>query len=243
MPEEPDEAEPSLETVTPATVVDRRTKGPTGERAVERAAEGTNERTPPRVEEPPIAGGSETRSLQTTGPSARSPLEALDHAELDRTRMFAFVVLGIAIVFGVVVPFLPAQGVIITRLTYVGIAVTALAMVYLIYRTSHPATFGDGYGVLVAWYLPAFTVAAAMAFGGPASPVCALAVFGIYIIGMGSRMVIAAGVYATTALAQLVTSIIVISGTADIGLVKSGDLPTYVQVLIQVVIQIVLAAT
>jgi eukaryotic-like serine/threonine-protein kinase len=186
-------------------------------------------------------GGSAARSSQSLG--AASPLEALDQAELHRTRRFAIVCFGISIVFGVVVWFLPQQYPILRQLVIGGITVTAGAMLYMFYRTHHPETFRDGIAIKLCWYVPTLTVAAAIPYGGAASPVVAIAVLGIYIIGMGAQLAVAAGVYATTAVAQGITGAIVIAGVADLGLIKSGYLPLHVEVLIQVLIQVILAAT
>lgn len=129
-----------------------------------------------------------------------------------------------------------------TPLMLVTVGLACVAMTYLIFRTSRPATFHDGPLIAISWCVPALAVGAGVPYAGPFSPVPALATLGIYIIGMGQRASIATGVYVISALAQGISGGVVIAGIADPGIIKSDYLSPELKVLFQVLVQITLAA-
>ena len=171
----------------------------------------------------------------------RSHADAMAMIEIRRTKTFATVGLVTALFAFVAMAILPSLSP-MTPLMLVAIALACASMTYLIYRTSRPATFHDGPLMAIAWCMPALAVAAGVPYAGPFSPMPALATLGIYIIGMGQRGSIAAGVYAISALAQGISGALVIVGVGDPGIIKSDYLSLEIQVLFQVLVQIVLAA-
>ena len=130
-----------------------------------------------------------------------------------------------------------------TYLFFGALVAGGAAMFYLLHRTRTPATFHDGVGVAIGWYIPALAVSCAVPYFGPFSPAPIVLVLGVFFTGLGSSVRVAAALYATCAIAQAVTGGLVIAGYADPGFVHAGDLPTSVQILCQALVQIVLAGT
>ena len=180
-------------------------------------------------------GGSLAGGSQTVG----SPLAALAHAEVMRTRYFARVCIAIAIAGGIVIPLLPGAFV-PSVLMEVAIVAAIIALVYMIHRARTPATFQQDLGLSIAWYVPALAVCASIPFFGPYSPAPVLMILGIYVIGMGSVPRVATAIYITCALVQGISGGMAIVGVGDPGIVKGSYLTTLVQVLCQVLVEIVL---
>jgi serine/threonine-protein kinase len=184
-----------------------------------------------------IAGGAGSGSL-TVG----SPLAALAHAELLRTRNFAKVGIAIAIAGAVAVAVLPGERV-SSVLMEAAIGAGVIALLYMIHRARTPATFQPGLGLSIAWYVPALGVCAAIPYFGPYSPAPVLLILGIYVLGMGAGLHLAIAIYVTCALAQGCTGALAIAGVGDPGFVKASYLTTPIQILCQVLVQVVLAGT
>jgi len=202
-----------------------------------RAAPVDDQRTMPLP--PPVPASQ--RSLATTA-NTMAHVEALAISEIRRTKTFAIMCLVIALFMGAALAIAPSQSP-MTPMMLVGIALACIAVAYLAYRASRPETFHDGPLVSVAWCVPALTVASAVPYAGPFSPVPALAILGIYIIGMSQRTATAAAIYAISAIAEGVTGAVVIAGVADPGIIKSDYLSTEVQIIFEVFVQILLAAS
>ena len=174
------------------------------------------------------------------GTSISSPQIALDHAEILRTRNFCYVGIGVAAAALLVIPLLPG-GFYTTRVFIGGIVTAMLGMSYLLYRTRSPATYHDGYGAMLGWYVPAVAVCTAVPFFGPFSPVPILLVLGIFFTGLGGSRALA---LATSAAAQGVTAgLVVFRAIDDPGFIHANYLPSSIQLLCQALIQVVLLAT
>ena len=193
--------------------------------------------------------GDEKRSSGTsstgvpTNTLATSPLGALDHAELLRTRQFCLVGLCIAVVAGCTIPFLPG-GYYTTRMMMTGIVIAMLGLVYLLHRTRSPLTFRDGFGHTVGWYIPVVAVTLGVPYFGPASPAPILLVLGIFVIGLGGSRGLAVATYLTAALGQGVTGMLVATGViVDPGFIHANYLTRPIQVVAQGLIQMILLGT
>ena len=191
------------------------------------------------------AGHTSSPSNSLAGPGATSatsvgsPLEALAHAEVLRTRNFAAICIVIALAGAAAIPFLPGERIpTILMLSAIGLAVIGLA--YLIYRTRDPSTYHEGLGVAFGWFVPALAVCSAVPYFGPYSPVAILLVLGIYINAMGQRFQVALAIYIMCAIVQGVSGSLAIFEVADPGFVKAADLPLSVRVICQILVEIVL---
>jgi hypothetical protein len=223
---------------SPATVVER-------PRATPKETTETPRREPTGSSVAPSSSQTSSPGNSLAGPSAvsattvGSPLEALAHAEILRTRKFAAVCIVIALAGAAAIPILPGERIpTILMLSAIGLAIVGL--LYLIYRTHSPATYNEGLGVAFGWYVPALAVCSAVPYFGPYSPVGILLVLGIYINAMGQRFRVALSIYILASIVQAVTGALVIFGVADPGFVKAGALPQEVRIICQILVQIVL---
>jgi serine/threonine-protein kinase len=183
-----------------------------------------------------VASGSASGGSSST---VASPLDALGHAEILRTRQFAKVCTIIALSGAAAIPVLPGE-LVTSVLMESAIFAAIVAMLYLIYRTHHPETFKPDWKMSFAWYVPAIAVCTAVLYFGPYSPVPVLLVLGIYIISMGQDLGVALAIYITCAIVQGVTGALPILGIADLGFVKASYLTTPVQVMCIALVEIIL---
>ena len=182
------------------------------------------------------------RSLAPSGTTVGSPLEALHRAEILGTRTFCRIGGLIAIPAIVSVLILPGNPV-ATAILASAIVAALCALGYLYHRTNNPATYYDGHGVALAWYVPALAVSGAVPFFGPFSPVAVILVLGIYFTSSGRSARIAFTIYFTCALTQAVTGALVILDVIDPGFVHVDYMPLVVQILCQILVQVVLLGT
>jgi len=188
-------------------------------------------------------GGATASTGAPTTTLATSPLGALDHAELLRTRQFCLVGLCVAVVAACTIPFLPG-GYYTTRMMMTGIAVAMLGLGYLLYRTRSPLTFRDGIGHTLGWYIPVLAVTMGVPYFGPASPAPILLVLGIFLIGLGGSRGLAVATYLTAAGVQGLTGMLVATGAiADPGFIHASYLTRSIQIVAQGLIQMILLAT
>jgi eukaryotic-like serine/threonine-protein kinase len=220
-----------------ATVIER----PGRERISEPTVAGMPNQTPrhPSLAEASNASRSAPRTSDGSTTVINSPLEALAHAEILRTRNFARICFPVAIAGAVALAFLPGERV-ATLLMLSAIALACVALIYLIYRTRDPAKFQQDFGIALGWYVPALAVCSAVPYFGPYSPVPVLLVLGIYINAMGQRFGIALSIYSTCAIVQACSGSLAIFGIADPGFVKGEWLDLEIRVICQVLVQIVL---
>ena len=183
--------------------------------------------------------GSVTRRDATIG----SPHEALLHAEILRTRNFCIVGTAIAIVGLLAIPRMPG-GYITTRVLVIGMLIGIAGLAYLYYRTRRPATFYEGYGVALGWYIPVLSAVSSVPYFGPFSPVCIVLVLGIFFNGLGASKRLALATYLTCAAAQGITGALVVFGVIeDTGFILGNNLSFEVQLVGQLLIQMVLLGT
>ena len=181
-------------------------------------------------------------SAAATATTVGSPLEALARDETIRTRKFCYIGLVIALGGAGSLLFLPSRGT-STLIFLGGIILACLSLGYLLYRAHNPATFHQGIGVSIGWFIPAASCASAVPYYGPASPVSVIFVLGVYFTGLGASMGLATALYVTVALVQGVTGGLVIAGViAEPGFIRADYLPIEVQITCQALIQLVLAS-
>lgn len=187
-----------------------------------------------------------TKPRAQTAPSGSStvgsPLEALERDEMLRTRRFCYVGIAIAVVGGISVAILPGDPTAtLLVLTAAGIAIAAI--LFLFSRTTDPFKFRKPTTVL-GWFIPATCVTTALPYFGAFSPAPLVLVLGIYFTGLGKNTRLAFAVYGVCAGAQLITSLLVVTGaTRDTGIVKIAELATRDQIIVQGLVQFVLLAT
>ena len=223
----------------PATVADR---PPKRESSPELAAQGSVATQVDHVAETVVRPAAE-RSTLGGGSTIATARGALDHSEVVRTRNFCYVGLGIAIAGAIAVPQLPG-GYVTTRMFLAGIAISALGMLYLLYRTRRPETYHQGIGASVGWFIPITAVMTAIPFFGAMSPAPILLVLGIFFNGLGGTRGVGVATYVVCALAQGITGGLVGFGVIDDpGFIRPENLAREYELVCQLLVQIILAGT
>ena len=170
-----------------------------------------------------------------------SPLEALEHDEILRTRWFCLIGTAIAIVGGASAFLLPGDPT-ISALLLGAVSTSLVAIAFLYQRTRDPVAFRRP-STSLGWFVPAACVTAAIPYFGVFSPVAVVLVLGIYFTGLGKSWRLSFAVYAVCAGMQLLVAIMVIGGARDTGIVQPAVLSTRDQIIIQLLVQIVMLAT
>jgi eukaryotic-like serine/threonine-protein kinase len=189
---------------------------------------------------PPTRPGASTTGGGST--TVGSPLEALEHDEILRTRWFCLIALAIALAGGAAVPVLPGDPTASALLLgAVGTSLVAIAFLYM--RTRDPLAFrrpSTGLG----WFIPAACVTTAIPYFGVFSPASVVLVLGVYFTALGKSFRLATAVYAVCAGMQAFVAILVIARVArDTGIVQPAALSRLDQIVIQTLVQLVLLAT
>ena len=190
-------------------------------------------RTPASLTKSPTTAGGST----TVG----SPLEALEHDEILRTRWFCLIGVAIALFGGASAFLLPGDPT-ISALLLAAVGVSFVAIAFLYQRTRDPVAFrkpSTGLG----WFIPATCVTAAIPYFGVFSPVAIVLVLGIYFTGLGKSRLLSWSVYGVLAGMQGLVAILVIAGARDTGIVQPAVLSTRDQIIIQLLVQVVMLAT
>jgi hypothetical protein len=170
-----------------------------------------------------------------------SPLEALEHDEILRTRWFCLIGTAIAIVGGASAFLLPGDPT-ISALLLGAVSTSLVAIAFLYQRTRDPIAFRRP-STSLGWFVPAACVTAAIPYFGVFSPVAVVLVLGVYFTGLGKSWRLSFAVYAVCAGMQLLVAIMVIGGARDTGIVQPAVLSTRDQIIIQLLVQIVMLAT
>jgi eukaryotic-like serine/threonine-protein kinase len=202
-------------------------------------ATGSNDAAAPAPSTRTKTGTSAPADASTT---IGSPMDALARDEVLRTRRF--VVIGLLIALGGVIalPFLPGDPT-ATKLLVASISIASVGLTYLLFRTRNAVRL-HGWAVAFAWYIPAICVTTAIPYFGAFSPAPILLVLGVYFTGMGSSRWLATSIYLSCAASQALTAGLVIGGvTRDTGIVRPEGLSTRTAIVLQILVQLVLAAT
>lgn len=225
--------------VSPGAGAERATRDPRGKDAptgvtiVDRPAMQSVERQPVPA---PAAPGT---AIGNSAISINSPLDALVHAEILRTRNFARLSLPVALAGLVAILALPGER-IPTILMLTATIIAAVSLAYFLYRTRGPSFRKMDFDLTLAWYVSTVAVCSSVPFFGPYTPVPAVLVFGIYITSMGQRLGVSLAMYLTCAIVQGVTGSLAILGIADPGFVKGAWLSVDIRIVCQGLVQVLL---
>jgi serine/threonine-protein kinase len=190
--------------------------------------------TPSIGMKPGSVGGSNSTTIG-------SPLEALDHDEIMRTRLFCLVALCVAFAGGGAALVLPGDPT-ISALLLASVGVALVAIIFLYMRTHDPIAFRRP-STSLGWFVPAACVTTSIPYFGVFSPVPVVLVLGVYFTGLGKSWRLSMAVYAVLAGMQALVAILVIGGARDTGIVQPASLSKVDEVIIQVLVQVVLLAT
>ncbi|MFT3697325.1 MAG: serine/threonine-protein kinase [Kofleriaceae bacterium] len=170
-----------------------------------------------------------------------SPADALERDEILRTRKFCVVGVVVALAGALSVPLLPGDPT-ASWLVLASVGISLIAIGFLYYRT-HDLELFDRPSTSLGWFVPAACVTTGIPFFGAFSPVPLVLVLGIYFTGLGRSRRLSYAVYAVCAGMQLLVSILVIAGKRDTGVIHPTGLTGFEQVVIQILVQGVMAAT
>ncbi len=170
-----------------------------------------------------------------------SPLEALEHDEIMRTRLFCLVALCVAFAGGGAALVLPGDPT-ISALLLASVGVALVAIIFLYMRTRDPIAFRRP-STSLGWFVPAACVTTSIPYFGVFSPVPVVLVLGVYFTGLGKSWRLSMAVYAVLAGMQALVAILVIGGARDTGIVQPASLSKTDEIIIQVLVQVVLLAT
>ena len=193
------------------------------------------------IQEPRARAVTKPPSGTSSSTTIGSPLEALEHDEILRTRWFCFIGLAIGLIGGVSVPLLPGDPT-ASVLLVASVAVAVVAIAFLYNRTRDPILFRKP-STSLGWFVPAAAVTTAIPFFGAFSPLPLLLVLGIYFTGLGRSLRRSLAVYAVCAGMQGLVATLVITGARDTGIIHPSDLSRPDQIVIQLLVQMVLLAT
>src|SRR6185369_4965092 len=158
------------------------------------------------------------------------------------TRVFCLIGAAIALAGALSVPLLPGEA-LTGMCVLIAVGASLAGIVFLYARTMDPVKFRQR-STLVGWYLPAVCVTTAIPYFGVFSPAPLVLVLGVYFVGLGKSGPLAIATYATCAGAQLIFATLVIGHVIhDPGIVRAGSLSIAGQLIVQVLVQLVLAGT
>jgi serine/threonine-protein kinase len=199
----------------------------------------------PKVEaERPGLGGAIARheGVSIGDRSSSAPLETLARDEIRRTRSYCYVSLTTSAVTIACVAWLDGDPV-ATRWLLGSLAVAVAAAGFMLYQTRDPARFRSPATALTRLVMLLASIAAIPYFG-VFSPAPLEFVLAIFFTSLGKNARLVYSVYAVSAIAQGLTSILVITGAMrDTGLVHASYLNTHQQLILQGMVQFVFAIT
>ncbi len=194
---------------------------------------------PPTLPSTPAALSAAPASSQVT--TVSSPLEAMERDEILRTRKFCVIGCAVALLGAGSVPLLPGDPT-ASALVLAAVGVSLVAIAFLYNRTRDPEAFrrpSTGLG----WFVPAACVTTAIPYFGAFSPVPVVLVLGVYFTGLGKSLRMSMAVYAVCAGMQALVATLVIAGAHDTGMIHAVGLSRVEQIVIQFLVEAVLAAT
>ena len=179
--------------------------------------------------------GSMSRAFDSrTG--ATSPVEAMRHDEMERSRVFVKVALFLSL-GGAIIAFITPGNPIAQYAVGVGSALGAIGSVWLLLRMRDAAKYGSN-----IWLPPGLLLIAGAFTGlyywGMASPVAGMLVYGIYFFSLGSSRRLTTAMYVIVAVGHALLGIAIISGLVlDRGIINVGGLRPLEQVSVLVIIE------
>ncbi len=201
--------------------------------------------TRPIALEPQNPGPRDRRSIELANGATvtfSAPLETLTRGEIQRTRRYCYMSFTMALSLAACVPWLGGDPT-VTRLLLGSLTATVPAAAFLLYQTRDPARFRRPTTLLARFVMLACTTMIIPYFGAfSAAPL--VFVLAIYFTGLGKSTRMAFVVYAMSAGAEALTTLIVVTGiTRDTGLIHPTYLDARQQLLLQVLIQLIFAIT
>jgi eukaryotic-like serine/threonine-protein kinase len=179
-------------------------------------------------------GGTPSLTRHTT---TASPVEAMRLDELERTRVFLKVVLGMC-VGGIIVALSSTGDAIARDVVIVGTLGAVIGTVWLLFVTRDPARY-DTRIFLIPGPLIVFGSMAGVYYWGAASPVSAMLVYGIYFFSLGSDRKIVTAMYIAVAGLHGALGLGIIFGVIeDRGVVSITSLRTVDQVALLSIIEV-----
>src|SRR6266545_2240691 len=129
-----------------------------------------------------------------------------------------------------------------TRLTYAAVAVASIGNVWLYYLASRP----DRYlrlPVAIVWVMNSIAVSTGVIYFGVFSAGAIVVSLGVYFLALGQSLSLALACYATcAAIRGGVAALLLLGVLPDPGLVQTDYLPREVLVILELLLQLVLAA-
>ena len=165
-----------------------------------------------------------------------SPVEAMRNDEIQRTRVFLRVAIGVCI-GGVVVALMSTGDPIARGVVLVGTAGAVLGASWLLLAMRDPAKYGPGL-FLIPGTIIVVGAMTGVYYWGTASPVAALLVYGIYFFSLGANARIVGAMYALVATLHAALGLgIIFDVLADRGVVNTSHLTTIDQVSLLCIVE------
>ena len=180
-----------------------------------------------------VQTGSMSRAFDSKTGTA-SPVEAMRHDEMERSRVFVKVALFLSL-GGAIIAYITPGNPIAQHVVGVGSLMGALGSVWLLLRMRDTAKYGAN-----IWLPPGLLLIAGAFTGlyywGMASPVSGMLVYGIYFFSLGSSRKLTVAMYAIVAAGHLLLGLSIILGfVIDRGIVNVGSLRHLEQVSVLVI--------
>ncbi len=191
---------------------------------------------PQSASEPP-----QRPSVISYASTVRSPLEALEHDEILRTRWFCFIGLGIGLGGAAGATVLPGDP-IATKLFLSAVIVSVFGLAFLYNRTRDPIQFRRA-STGLGWFIPAACASTSIPYFGAFSPVAIVLVLGVYFTSLGKSLRLSFAVFGVCAGMQALVGGLVIAGATDTGNVHANYLTTFEKLVVQALVQMILLAT
>ncbi len=180
-------------------------------------------------------GGSMSRAFDSkTG--AASPVEAMRHDEVERSRVFVKTAFFLS-VSGAIIAYIAGGDEVARNIVAVGSAMGAIGSIWLLLRMRDAASYGPS-----IWLPPGLLLVAGAFTGlyywGMASPVAGMLVYGIYFFSLGSSKKLTLAMYAIVTVGHLLLGLAIITGLiVDRGLVNVTAMRHLDQVAVLVIIE------
>ena len=172
----------------------------------------------------------------TIGRTANSPVEAMFLEEVARTRVFALMCIFIDIFAMIGLPFLGGN-MVVRNILLAQIAVNTVGATYLYFDLRDPGRY-RGTVVMSLALLATITAYTAILYWGINSAAPCMIVLGIYFFSRNQSLAAALVVYGLCAGSQALLAALTLSGAVpDPGMYTGAELPFYIHVITQVLLQ------
>lgn len=170
-----------------------------------------------------------------------SPVDALRHDEIARTRRFVVLIFVMAVIVAASLPFLGGTRA-AKQVLHIGILCVLASGAVLWYAVRSPQSYTEG-KALIAWSLGSFGVCAGCFYFGVYSPAAAMLAVGIYFIALGQSRIVAITAFVICVTYQAVASGLVIAGVIpDFGLIPGPHVGAVESIIIQCLVLAIFAA-